>query len=102
MNNKDKSWFATFIDSLQVSDSDFIWIESNSEFDLNLHVINPGDDIFAPFFFFPYVPLKTHLSQSLAWTQFRLTKETKRDKSKECNEMIGYQYGGKQPVTNNH
>ena len=73
----------------------------NSEFDLNMHVINPGDDIFAPFFLFPYVPLKAHLSQSVAWTQMRLAKETKRDKSKECNAMIGYQYGGKLQVSNN-
>ena len=66
-----------------------------------MFVINPGDDIFIPFFLFPITPVNTYLSQDLAWTQIRLTKETKRERSiqdKPCNDKDDYVYGGKRPI----
>ena len=79
--------------------TDTFWIELNAGFDLSMYVVNPGDDIFAPFFLFPVDPIKTHLSQNIAWTQIRLIKETKRENSKKCNNTKGYLYGGKIKLT---
>ena len=83
--------------SLKITEKDFLWVELNSEYDLHMFVINPGDDIFIPFFLFPITPVNTYLSQDLAWTQIRLTKETKRERSikdKPCNDKDDYIYGG--------
>ena len=79
--------------------TDTFWIELNAGFDLSMYVVNPGDDIFAPFFLFPVDPIKTYLSQNIAWTQIRLIKETKRENSKKCNNTKGYLYGGKIKLT---
>ena len=93
----DNIWVPIQFIYFQFRQTDFIWLELNSEFDLNLYVINPGDDIFAPFFHFPTPPTKQHLSKNLAWTQIMLTKETKetkRNKNETCNGNNGYVYGG--------
>ena len=75
-----------------------IWLELNSEFDLNLYLINPGDQIFVPVSLFPIKPVKKHLSRSLVWAQILVTKQTTRSKTGDCNDTVDYVYGGKMTV----
>ena len=81
--------------------NDYIWIELNSKFDLTLYIINPGEDVLVPFFYFPNTMTMKHLSSNLAWTNIMLTKETKEVKKSKygtCNDDDGYVYGGRQTM----
>ena len=79
----------------QMEASDIIWLELNSNFDLNLYVINPGDEIFVPAFLFPNYPAQQSLRKTLEWKQIKLTKESTRMEKETCNDASGYVFGGK-------
>ena len=74
--------------------NDVIWLELNSEFDLNLYLLNSGEQIFVPVNMFPIKPVKKHLPRNLVWAKLSLAKQTLRSKTGECNGTVGYVYGG--------
>ena len=73
-----------------------------AEYDVNLYVILPGDEVFIPADFFPKhpqrllsYPPKQHLSKTLAYAQVQLTKQVHMKQSESCDSTTGYVYGGK-------
>lgn len=74
--------------------SDMIWFELNADFDLELYVFNPGEEVFVPAFMWPNYPAQKSLSKSLEWAQIKLTKESQK-LAEICNDTSGYVYGGK-------
>ena len=75
--------------------ADTIWLELNSNFDLNLYVLNPGDEVFVPVFLWPNYPAEQRIRKSLAWSKIDLTKTSEKLKKGTCNDTSGYVYGGK-------
>ena len=80
---------------------DIIWLELNAELELDLYIINHGDEVFIPGFSYPKhpnrlssYPTKQRLRKNLVYTQIELTQQSNVQHSSSCNGTIGYVYGG--------
>ena len=80
---------------------DIIWLELNAELELDLYMINHGDEVFIPGISYPKhpnrrspYPTKRRLRKDLVYTQLELIQQSNVKHSNSCNETIGYVYGG--------
>ena len=76
--------------------SDTIWLELISKSNLNLYLIEPGNEIFIPTFVWPKNPTVQVLKPDHAWVDMKLTKTKTSLRKGTCNNDQGYVYGGKQ------
>ena len=82
---------------------DVIWLELNADFNLKIYLINPGDEIFAPFNIWPISPQEKKLRKMNEYTEIRLIKQSKvsNKKKDDCNPSPEYVYGGTKSISFN-
>ena len=88
------------LNRLQLAALDIIWLELNAELELDLYIINHGDQVFIPGLTFPKhpnrlspYPTKLRLKKNLVYIPIELTKESNIRSSSSCNGTAGYTYG---------
>ena len=81
---------------------DIIWLELNADLELDLYIMERGDEVFIPGLMFPKHPNRLssyptiqRLRKNLVYTQVELTKQSNVQASSYCNKTVGYTYGRK-------
>ena len=90
------------LNRFQLAALDIIWLELNAELELDLYIINYGDQVFIPGLTFPKhpnrlspYPTKLRLKKNLVYIPIELTKQSNVKSSSSCNRTSGYTYGRK-------
>ena len=71
-----------------------MWLNLSLVTQLKLYVIEPGSDVFIPFFTWPRIPPQIIMSNGTSMADIRMTKKMFLRNDNECNNTDGYAYSG--------
>ena len=77
-------------------------LELKAEFDFELFLLEPGDEVFIPQFIWPNHPQRIlsypgihNQRKTLSYSTIQLSKQSQVQHSGGCNDTKGYVYGGR-------
>ena len=65
-----------------------------TKLELNVYIIDRGDEVFIPNFMFPKNPPSQRLSKTNAYATMHVKKQSNVVQRESCNDTTGYVYGG--------
>lgn len=71
-----------------------IWLELSTKLELQLYIIEPGNEIFIPADTWVQDPQMMRLKKDHSYVEMKLQKQTVSLRPKTCKSTEGYDYGG--------